>query len=83
MPSPANSPITVLIGRNLDRAIRDAGLTNRAVGEMIGATEHQVWRWRKGHKQPSDHYLMALAAKLFDGDLQALYADSPDRKAAA
>lgn len=74
MPSPTTSPTAALIAANLDRAIKAAGRTNRDIGESIGATEHQVWRWRKGRNVPSDEYAVALAVLLFDGDLSALYA---------
>lgn len=73
MPSPATSPTAALTAANLDRAIRDAGLTNRQVAERIGATEHQVWRWRRGRTVPSQTRALALANELFDGDLSALY----------
>jgi hypothetical protein len=74
MPSPADSPTAALVASNLDRAIKVAGRTNRDVGEAIGATEHQVWRWRNGRNVPSDDYAVALASELFAGDLSALYA---------
>lgn len=73
MTSPAISPGAALVGANLDREIAARGLTNRAVGDMIGATEHQVWRWRRARVEPSTRYAMALAAVLFDGDVAALY----------
>lgn len=62
----------------MDRAIRVSGRTNRDVGDAIGATEHQVWRWRHGRSVPRDDYALALAAELFDGDLSALYARHED-----
>jgi transcriptional regulator with XRE-family HTH domain len=52
-------------------------MTNRAVGEAIGSTEHQVWRWRAGRVTPSTDNLAALANVLFDGDITELYADQP------
>lgn len=84
MPSPASSPTRDLIAANVDRAIRAAGKTNREVGELIGVTEHQIWRWRKGKAEPSGRYVAALASILFDDDISALYAaPADDSKAAA
>ena len=62
---------------NIDRGIRLRQMTNRAVGEAIGSTEHQVWRWRAGRVTPSTDNLAALANILFDGDMAELYADEP------
>lgn len=66
---------------NMDRAIKAQGKTNRQVGDAIGATEHQVWRWRMGLHEPSVAYRVGLAAELFDGDIAALYADEPKQAA--
>jgi transcriptional regulator with XRE-family HTH domain len=74
MPSQPSSPLRAAVAANIDRAIVAAGLTNRAVGESIGATEHQVWRWRRGRTRPSQRYAVALADVLFDGNVGALYA---------
>jgi transcriptional regulator with XRE-family HTH domain len=60
--------------------MRGASLSNRALGEKIGVTEHQVWRWRKGRTQPSDRYLMALAEAL-DVSVASFY-EEPTEKAA-
>lgn len=73
MPSPASSPLKPVIAANIDRAIREAGKTNRQVGDAIGATEHQVWRWRQGINEPIGKYKVALAGELFGGDIAALY----------
>lgn len=71
MPSqPTGLSATIAI--NLDSLIRASGMTNREVGERIGTTEHQVWRWRKGKVRPNDENLAALASVLTDGDLAAL-----------
>lgn len=75
MPSPASSPLKPVIAANIDRAIKEAGRTNREVGDAIGATEHQVWRWRQGINEPTGTYKVALAAELFGGDIAALYAE--------
>lgn len=73
MPSPASSPLKSIIAANINRAIADAGRTNRDVGDAIGATEHQVWRWRTGVNEPTGAYKVALASELFGGDIAALY----------
>lgn len=74
MPSPVGSPTKPLVAANLDRAIREAGKTNREIGDAVGATEHAVWRWRNGRTEPSGRYIAALAELLFGGDVSALYA---------
>ena len=61
-----------VIAHNLDALIAASGMTNRQVGERIGTTEHQVWRWRRGRVRPNDDNLAALAAVLADGDITAL-----------
>lgn len=53
-----------MVAANLDVAIHASGRTNRNVGEAIGSTEHQVWRWRKGKVSPSTENLIALAETL-------------------
>lgn len=65
-----------LVAANLDRAIRERGWTNRQLGERIGSTEHQVWRWRHAKHMPSIESLVALAEVLFEGDLSALFVDA-------
>lgn len=64
---------------NLDRAITRSGRTNRSVAEEIGATEHQVWRWRRGKVSPLAHNLIALAAAL-GVTVESLY--EPEEEAA-
>jgi transcriptional regulator with XRE-family HTH domain len=49
-------------------------MTNRQVGEAVGTTEHQVWRWRKGRVRPSDTTLAALA-EVLGRDLAWFYVD--------
>lgn len=75
MPSPTSSPTKQKIARNIDLAISRAGRTNREVGDAIGATEHQVWRWRTGVNEPTGDYKVALAGELFGGDIGLLYAE--------
>lgn len=75
MPSQAGSHVKRIVAANIDRGIRGRAMTNRAVGEAIGRTEHQVWRWRSGRNMPSTDNLAALANVLFDGDLSQLYSD--------
>lgn len=77
--SQATSQVRGLIASNLDRAITDAGMTNREVAEsiqtgVIRPTGEQVWKWRRGRHMPSTDALVALADLLFDGDVSALYA---------
>lgn len=76
MPSQATSHLKPIIAANLDRGIASKQMTNRAVGDAVGATEHQVWRWRKGRHTPSLETLVSLANLLFDGDLNEFYADA-------
>lgn len=71
MPSQTTG-LGMVIARNLDALIASSGMTNREVGERIGSTEHQVWRWRKGRVRPNDDNLAALAAVLADGDITVL-----------
>lgn len=74
MPSQAQA-IREIVAANIDRGIkRHPKMTNRAVGDQIGSTEHQVWRWRTGKHMPSKDNLIALANVLFDGDITQLYA---------
>lgn len=69
------SPLKQTIGANIDRAIRDSGLTNRQVGDRIGVAEGQVWRWRRGRVEPTGVHRIAVADVLFGGDLGAMYAE--------
>lgn len=80
VPSQDTSHLKDVLATNLDHGIRQSGMTNRAVAEKIGSTEHQVWRWRRGRHVPSIETLAALAKVLFDGDISQFYAE--DRKAA-
>lgn len=82
VPSQATSQTRETIAANLDRAISAKGWTNRFVGEAIGKTEHQVWRWRRAKHDPSLDTLAALANLLFEGDIARFYDDVPDRSAA-
>jgi len=77
---PVTADIRSRIAVNLDRGIAARGMTNRAVGDAIGATEHQVWRWRRGKHLPSTITLQRLADVLFDGNAREFYAD--DERAA-
>lgn len=65
-------PLGVTIASNIDKLIVASGKTNRQVAELIGSTEHQVWRWRRGKVKPNEDNLAALAGVLADGDLTAL-----------
>lgn len=71
MPSQVTGLAAIIAG-NLETLIASSGMTNREVGDRIGTTEHQVWRWRKGKVRPNDENLAALAAVLADGDITAL-----------
>jgi len=64
--------LSSIIAGNIDGLIRAHDMTNRKVAELIGTTEHQVWRWRKGRVRPNDDNLAALAHVLADGDITAL-----------
>ena len=83
MTSQGGSHLRAIVAANLDRAIAERGMTNRALGEKIGKTEHQVWRWRDGRHMPSLGTLTALADELFDGDVSRFYIEpEPDGVAA-
>lgn len=82
MTSQGDRQIKALVAANIDRGIVAKGLTNRAVGDKIGKTEHQVWRWRKGHHSPSLEALASLADVLFAGDLTEFYVNHKDGVAA-
>lgn len=84
MPSQEASQAQATVAANIDRGITAKGWTNRKVGDAIGRTEHQVWRWRRGRNYPSLDVLVALAGVLFDGDMSEFHAEvrEPDRTAA-
>ena len=73
--SQGGSHLRTIVAANLDRARAERDMTNRALGEKIGKTEHQVWRWRDGRHMPSLETLTALADVLFDGDVSRFYID--------
>lgn len=73
VPSQATSQLRTTVAFNIDRAITAKGLTNRAVAEAIGKTEHQVWRWRRGKVMPEEETLLALAAVLVNGRFAEFY----------
>lgn len=77
VPSQATSQLRATVAANLDFAITSKGMTNRAVAEAIGSTEHQVWRWRRGRVKPSDITLAGLADAL-DRDLAWFYIERED-----
>lgn len=73
--------IKTIVGHNL-RAARDTlAMTQREVGEAIGATPNDVARWEAGRVEPGSKYRQELARVLFDGDLSAMYRE-PDEVAA-
>ncbi len=74
VPSQPTSQLRALIAANLDQAIAAKELTNRQVADAIGSTEHQVWRWRRGHVKPLDETLAALGSVL-ERDLAWFYVD--------
>lgn len=83
MPSQETSHVKALIAANLDAAIAARpGLTNRALGESIGKTEHQVWRWRNGRNTPETPTLIALADVL-GVELAWFYTEHPELERAA
>lgn len=83
VPSQATSHLRALIAQTIDREMVERDLTNRALADQIGSTEHQVWRWRRGRIRPSDENLAALASVLTDGDIAAFFTGpDPDRAAA-
>jgi transcriptional regulator with XRE-family HTH domain len=75
VPSQATEHLKARVAMNIDVAIRARKLTNRAVAEAIGSTEHQVWRWRRGRVTPGPANIAALATLLADGDASVLYAE--------
>lgn len=75
VPSQEASQARATIAANINRGIEQKGCSNREVGDLIGKTEHQVWRWRRGKNMPSLEVQVELARVLFDGDMGELYAD--------
>lgn len=86
MSSQATEQLTATIARNIDAAVRASGKTNREVGVAMGASETQVWKWRKGKHGITHSNLIALGAVL-GHDLAWFYTDhalaEPSRGAAA
>ena len=75
MPSQGPSQIKTTIAGNLARGIEAKGYTNREVGDLIGKTDVQVWKWRAGKHTPELETLVALADVLFGGDITQFYVD--------
>jgi transcriptional regulator with XRE-family HTH domain len=61
------------VGANLAAARVAKGMTQRQVGEAVGAAGPDVSRWENGRVEPGPAYRQALADVLFDGDVSALY----------
>lgn len=61
MASQATEQLTATIAANIDAAVKASGKTNRQVGEAMGASETQVWKWRKGKHGISQDNLVRLA----------------------
>lgn len=61
MASQAAEHLRATIAANIDAAVVESGKTNRAIGEAMGASETQVWKWRKGKHGISQDNLVRLA----------------------
>jgi transcriptional regulator with XRE-family HTH domain len=64
MPSQTTEHLRATIAANIDAAIVESGMTNREVGEAMGASETQVWKWRKGKTGIGQTNLVKLAEAL-------------------
>lgn len=71
------------VGANL-RAARDrAGMTQRQVGDAVGAAGPDVSRWETGRVEPGAYFRQQLADLFFDGDVAELYRTPDEARAAA
>jgi transcriptional regulator with XRE-family HTH domain len=70
------------LGANLRAAREAVHMTQRQVGEAVGATGSDVSRWETGRIEPGAMYRVALANLLFDGDVSALYRPLSSKAAA-
>lgn len=67
-----------IVGANIRSARDKAELTQRELGERIGAEGLFISRWERGANVPSPKYLPLLADALFDGDISALYVEAEE-----
>lgn len=72
-----------MFGKNLSAARQAKGMTQRQVGEAIGAADDQVSKWERGLVYPVSSRQEQLAALLTDGDVAVFYASRDDDRAAA
>ena len=70
-----------IVGSNLKAARIALGMTQRQVGEAVGAAGPDVSRWETGRVEPGPFYRQRLADLLFDGSLARMYAQ-PEEVAA-
>lgn len=73
MSSQSDRHLATIVGANIRTARDRLGLTQRELGERIGAEGLFISRWERGANSPSPKYLPLLADALFEGDISALY----------
>lgn len=56
-----NKPLTKSELSALNALVSATGLSNRALGDILGADEITMWRWLNGERRPR-HYGMLLKA---------------------
>jgi transcriptional regulator with XRE-family HTH domain len=57
----ADQFVRELVGRNVTRARQEAGLSQRQLADSVGTVRTQVSLWENGRRQPSAHFLIAIA----------------------
>ena len=49
------------LGARIKEARKNAGLTQRRLGELVGVNAHTVWCWEAGRMKPTHEHLVELA----------------------
>lgn len=69
---------TTSIAANIKAARAQAGLTQRALAELVGVDTMAVSRWERGLHRPSPRLERRLAGILCSGDVATLYSPSDE-----
>jgi hypothetical protein len=59
-----NKPLTKSELAALNSLVEATGLSNRALGEMLGADEITMWRWLNGERRPRHYGMLVKALQL-------------------
>ncbi len=59
-----NKPLTKPEVAMLNSLVEATGLSNRALGEMLGADEITMWRWLNGERRPRHYGMLTRALQL-------------------